>query len=169
MNVVAYMLGSAVSLVGSYALRDVFHLALTKNAAFEKARELSNGKGIINIGAVPHRTYQAQIIAESPEVLANIDIAPNGMPHFIKLDIETDPLPFPDKQFGVAFLSHILEHLDNWSFALEEACRVADYAIVVLPHPAYFSGWIWPGHRQHFSRDDIQKIVELYSNVEIYY
>lgn len=169
MNVVATMLGSAVSLVGTYALCDFLHLTMVKKAAFEKARELSNGKGIINLGAGPHRTYQAQIIAESPSVMANIDIALNGMPRFIQLDIEDEHLPFSDKQFGAAFLSHVLEHLDNWQFALNEASRVADYAVVVLPHPAYFSGWLAPGHRQHFSRDEIDAIVQFYPNVEIYY
>jgi len=163
------LLGGVVTAVGSYALRDFLHVAVTKQAAFGKARELSNGKGIINIGAGPHRTFQAQVIAESPEVLANIDITPNGMPQFLQLDIETAPLPFSDKQFGAAFLSHVLEHLDNCQFALAEACRVADYVVVVLPHPAYFSGWLSPEHRQHFSRDDIEALVQLYPNVEVYY
>lgn len=163
------ILGSVISLIGTYALRDFLHVAVTKDAAFQEARRLSNGKGIINIGCGPHRTYQAQVIADQPEVLANLDIAPNGMPHFIQIDLERSPLPFADKQFGCAFASHVLEHLDNWSFALEEACRVADYAVVVLPHPAYFSGWLWPGHRQHFSREDMHEIVQLYPNVEVYF
>lgn len=169
MNVAAAIFGSAVSLIGGYALRDFLHQTITRKAAFEHARELSNGKGIVNIGAGPHRTYQAQIIAEAPETMANIDIAPNGMPHFIQLDIETDRLPFADKQFGCAFLSHILEHLDNWQLALDEASRVADYAVVVLPHPAYFSGWLIPAHRQHFSVDDINEMAGLYPNVVVYY
>ena len=163
------ILGTAVGLIATYALRDFLHMAVTKQAAFEEARELSNGKGIINLGAGPHRTYQAQIIAESPEILTNIDIAPNGIPHFMQLDIETERLPFADKRFGCAFASHILEHLDNWQFALEEMVRVADYVVVVLPDPVYFSGWVAPSHRQHFSRDDVEKIVEFYPNVEVYY
>ena len=169
MNALTTMVVGSLSLVGGLTLRDLLHLTIAKTAAFEKARELSNGKGIVNIGAGPHRTYQAQIIAESSGVMANIDIAPNGMPHFIQLDIEVERLPFSDKHFGVAFLSHILEHLDNWQYALEEAIRVADYAVVVLPHPAYFSGWLDPQHKQHFTRDEIDEIVQFYANVEIYY
>lgn len=142
---------------------------MTKATAFDHARQLDNGKGIINLGAGPHRTCQAQIIAWQPEVLANIDIAHDGMPHFIQLDIEREVLPFADKQFGCAFVSHVLEHLDNWQFAVEEASRVADYVVIVLPHPAYLSGQFWPGHKQHFSRDDIQRMVDLYPNVEVYY
>lgn len=164
-----------LSLVGTYTLRDLFHHAVTRNAAFEEARRLSNGKGIINIGCGPHEcicpasVYQAQVIAEQPEVLANLDIAPDGVPHFIQLDLERSPLPFADKQFGSAFASHVLEHLDNWSFALEEACRVADYVVVVLPDPIYFSGWLVPQHKQHFSRDDIREMAQLYPNVVVYY
>ena len=162
-------LGGLVSALGACAFFDFFHMTVTKDVAFKEAKRLSNGKGIINLGAGPHRTCQAQIIAESPEVLANIDIAPDGIPHFLQLDIETDSLPFSDKQFGVAFLSHVLEHLGNWRFALNEARRVSDYVVVVLPHPAYFSGWLAPEHRQHFSVDDINAIAQLYPNVLIYY
>ena len=168
-NVGLIILGSALGLVSSYALRDFFHVAVARGAAFEEAKKLSNGKGIINIGCGPGRTYQAQAIADQPEVLANLDIAPNGMPHFIQIDLERSPLPFADKQFGVAFASHVLEHLDNWRFALEEACRVADYVIVVLPDPVYFSGWIWPSHRQHFSRVDMYEMAQLYPNVTVYF
>lgn len=160
---------SAVSMIGQCAVRDILHMTATKNAAFREAKALSNGRGIINLGAGPHRTFGAQIIAEQPEVLANVDVALDGLPHFLQLDIETEPLPFGDKQFGVAFLSHVLEHLDNWQFALAEASRVADYVVVVLPHPAHFSGWLAPEHRQHFSTDDIHQLAELYPNVEVYY
>ena len=158
-----------LAVTGTCAACDFLHLTATKFAAFEEARSLAGSRGIINLGAGPHRTYQAQIIAESPEVLANLDITPNGMPHFIQLDIEREVLPFSDKQFGACFLSHVLEHLDNWQFALDEACRVADYVVVVLPHPAYFSGWLAPAHKQHFSVDDINEMAGLYPNVEVYY
>lgn len=151
-----------------YVACELIHVTVTRGAAFEEAKRLARGRGIINLGAGPHRTYQAQIIAEAPEILSNIHIAPDGMPHFLQFDIERE-LPFGDKQFGCAFLSHILEHLDNWQFALAEASRVADYVVVVLPHPAYFSGWLAPGHKQHFSRDDIDEMAGLYPNVEVYY
>ena len=163
------LLGGLTAALGACAACDLLHLTTTKAAAFEHARQLSNGKGIINIGAGPHRTYQAQVIAEQPEILANIDVTPNGMPRFMQLDIEQETLPFTDKQFGCVFASHVLEHLDNWQFALAEMVRVANNVVIVLPHPAYFSGWLCPGHRQHFLRDDIEVIAQLYPNVVIYY
>ncbi|MBA7691662.1 hypothetical protein ES703_100213 [subsurface metagenome] len=163
------LLGGIAAAAGACVSCELLHITTTKATAFDHARQLDSGKGIINLGAGPHRTFGAQIIAEAPEVLANIDVALNGMPHFLQLDIETDPLPFSDKQFGVAFLSHVLEHLDNWQFALDEALRVADYVVVVLPHPAYFSGWLSPEHKQHFSVDDINEIAGIYPNVVVYY
>ena len=165
----AMILGGVAAAVGACAACDLLHFTTTKAAAFEHARLFSNGKGVINIGAGPHRTYQAQVIAESPEVLMNIDIALDGMPHLMQLDIEQETLPFTDKQFGCAFASHVLEHLDNWQFALAEMVRVADYVVVVLPQPLYFSGWLAPGHRQHFSIDEINGIAQLYPNVVVYY
>ncbi|MBA7465027.1 hypothetical protein ES707_00188 [subsurface metagenome] len=169
MNSLALILGGAVGLPVACAAIDLLHMTATKDEALEEAKRLSNGKGIINLGAGPHRTYQAQVIAETPEVLANIDIALDGMPRFLQLDIETAPLPFGDKQFGCALLSHVLEHLDNWQFALAEASRVADNVVVVLPDPLYFSGWLAPSHEQHFFVEEINDMVELYPEVTVYY
>ena len=169
MGVKGFLFGALVCATGNYVLRDLGHQTIARFSAFNRAKELEGGKGIINIGAGPHRTYQAQLIAEDPGVLSNIDIALDGMPHFMRLDVERNPLPFADKQFGVSFASHVLEHLDNWQFTLREMVRVADYVVIVLPHPIYFSGWLIPAHRQHFSIDDIDGICELYPNVEIYY
>jgi len=122
MNRLTAVLGSVVVLAGTYIVRDFLHLMATKEAAFEKAREISNGKGIINLGCGPHRTFMSQVIAESPEVLANIDVAMDGMPRFLQLDMEREPLPFGDKQFGYAFASHVLEHLSKCKSATEY-CR----------------------------------------------
>lgn len=148
---------------------DYFHMGLTKNVAFAEAMRLSDGRGIINIGSGTHRTQWAHDIAENPEVLVNIDVVPNGAPNFLQLDVEAESLPFRNKQFGCAFASHVLEHLDGWNFALNEMVRVADSVVIVLPHPVYFSGWISPEHRQHFSEADIGGIAESYPDVEIFY
>ena len=165
----ALVLAGAIGTVGACAAIDILHLAAAKDEAFERAKRLSNGKGIINLGAGPHRTYQGQIIAESPEIFSNIDIVPNGVPHFLQLDLEKSTLPFAGKQFGCAFASHVLEHLANWKFALGEMVRVAENVVIVLPGPLYFSGWLCPTHEQHFSVEEINEMVELYPNVEVYY
>jgi len=167
-NIVSVLLGGAAGLAGAYALSDYLNVGATKDLAFERAVELSNGRGIINLGAGPHRFNQSHVIAEAPEVLANVDAVLDGLPHFVHLDIEREPLPFADKSFGCAFASHVLEHLDNWQFALAEASRVADHVVVVLPHPDSLSGLLSPEHKQHFSVDDIMRMSEIYP-VEVYY
>ena len=169
MNSLALVLGSAIGVAGACAALESLHVTATKAKAFEEAKRLSNGKGIINLGAGPHRTYQGKVIADAPQVLSNIDLVPNGVPHYLQLDLEASTLPFVNKQFGCAFVSHVLEHLDNWQFALAEMRRVADHVVVVLPDPLYFYTWLSPEHRQYFSREEINEMVELYPNVEVYY
>lgn len=114
------IVGGAIGFAAACATWDILHVVTTKEAAFEEAKRLSGGKGIINIGAGPNRTFGAQVVARDPEVVVNIDIEPDGLPNFIQLDVEMEPLPFADKQFGVAYCSHVLEHLDNWEFALND-------------------------------------------------
>ena len=155
------VLTGVISGVTSAIAIDLIRQDWLKKQAFDYAKRLSNGKGIINLGAGPHRALLAQEISQSPAVAANIDIVANGMPHFMQLDIEKERLPFSDKQFGCSFMSHVLEHFDNWDFALSEAMRVADKVVVVLPHPLSLTGWLAPGHKQHFSFNDIREIEEL--------
>jgi len=146
----------------------VNHHIETKQQAFDYAKSLVGDKGIINLGAGPHRTLLADVIAKSPEVRANLDIVPDGLPNFIQWDIE-NPLPFGDKTFDVTFASHVLEHLDNWQFTLNEATRVADYAVIVLPHPLSPGGWLNPYHKQHFSKGDIAKMENTSSNTTVWF
>lgn len=97
------VLTGVISGVTSALAIDLIQQYWTKKEAFVYAQKLANSKGIINLGAGPHRTLLAQEISLSTAVGANIDIAPDGMPHFIQLDIETERLPFDDRQFGCAF------------------------------------------------------------------
>jgi SAM-dependent methyltransferase len=159
-------IGVAVAVIAT-AIIDEVQTAGTKERAFDYAKSLAGKKGIINLGAGPHRTFQSHMIAASPEVVANLDIVPcDGMPNFIQWDIE-EGLPFRDKTFDVAFASHVLEHLDDWEFALGEAARVADHVVVVLPHPLSPGGWLVPAHKQHFSREDMAEIETAFPNVKI--
>jgi len=82
-------LGVLFGFVATCATWDILHVVTTKEVAFEEAKRLSNGKGIINIGAGPNRTFGAQVVARDPEVLSNIDIDPDGLPNFIQLEGDT--------------------------------------------------------------------------------
>ena len=157
-------------IVGSWCgLYEVSRLEQGKWEGFNLARDLSGNKGIINLGCGPGRTVDAYVIAIDPQVLVNVDINPDGMPNFLQLDLEREHLPFSDKQFGCAFGSHVLEHLQDWEFALGEMARVADNVVLVLPYPASISAFIHPGHWQHFSAEDMRDIEQRYPTVTILY
>jgi SAM-dependent methyltransferase len=44
-----------------------------------------------------------------------------------------DTLPFPEKSFSVAILSHVIEHLENPASAVRAAARVAQYVVIEVP------------------------------------
>jgi len=60
---------------------------------------------------------------------------------------------FRDKEFSVALLSHVLEHLNNPDRALAEAERVADNVIVVTPSPIFPQTWLNPDHKWVYFND----------------
>ena len=163
---VAIGLGSTVG--GAFGV-DALHTVHIKRQAWNFARGLAGERGIINLGAGPHRaTIESKMIAWSPEVALNADIVVDGLPRFRQVDMECT-LPFTDNQFACAFASHVLEHLDNWGGALEEMARVADRVVVVLPHPLSPSGWLSPSHKQHFSVDDIDDMRRICASVVVFY
>jgi ubiquinone/menaquinone biosynthesis C-methylase UbiE len=154
--------------------------AITENGkaeSWDKAKSICGPKGIINVGcgagALSLRLgYRGGINrASDPEVKANIDKDPNnnGFPNFYQIDVNSQPLPFGNKEFGLAYCSHVLEHLSNWQFTMNEMQRVADFTILVLPSPLSPSGWLSQAHEQHFSVKDMEKIVKHYPNTIIYY
>lgn len=148
-------------------LPTLIHQEKQRNRAFERAKELSNNKGIVNLGAGIHRNLFAYSVAHSPEVTLNTDLKPDGVTNFITLNLEETPYPFGDKEFDVAFASHIIEHLNNWKGALEEMERIADWVVIALPHPSDLFAALNPAHKQHFTVKDIEALQK--DNVLIYY
>jgi len=167
-------LQKAVAVVTSLGLGQavfaIHHIGV-KRKAFDLARDLVTYKGIINLGCGPRSIFTplAREIAESPEVVVNVDIVPDtDLTNLTLLDIETDHLPWFDKTFDCAFMSHILEHLDDWEYALNEAIRVADHVVVVLPYPLSPAGLFHPDHKQHFTLGDMKNIEETYPSVTVF-
>ena len=151
-----------------YFLWDRVNYLAKKQEAFALAKSLTANKGILNAGAGPHKAFFAQTIARSPEIALNIDLVPDGMPRFIQLDLEKTPYyQFQTKQFDVVFASHMLEHLENWQQCLNELLRIADWVILVLPHP-FSLGQLSPAHKQHFGFKDIERLRKI-PNVLLYY
>lgn len=81
----------------------------------------------------------------------NIDIRAGaiiGHPNGVVADVVH--LPFPDKTFGAAFASHLLEHLPDAAqahAALAELERVADIVYISYPSRQSIVAWIIPDHR----------------------
>lgn len=57
---------------------------------------------------------------------------------------------YADKQFSVAYLSHVIEHLDDPDKAMREAQRVADNVIALTPPPYSLLAWTCPDHKWIF-------------------
>ena len=138
-----------------------------KGVALDRALELVGDRGIINIGSGCSRSALAGYICNLESVRVNVDIS-NGSAKMLCVDLELGSLPFEDKEFDVAYASHVLEHLKNWQGALDEWCRIADYVIVVLPHPLSIGGRLNPDHWQHFSFRDMDYIRLHWPTVELF-
>lgn len=80
-----------------------------------------------------------------------IDISPmavEGHPKGVVANVTN--LPFPDKTFGAALASHLLEHLydvNEAKLALSELNRVADRVFIAYPSRQSLAAWIIPDHR----------------------
>lgn len=83
------------------------------------------------------------------------------------LDIETNPLPFPDDSVDHVYCSHAFEHLEHPSsplHPLREICRVArDNALVEIwtPHGGSDDGLLL-GHRNFYTETVRQHVCHLY-------
>ena len=63
----------------------------------------------------------------------------------VRASVESLPM-FRDKQFGAAFCSHVLEHVNQPQRALAELRRVADHVWISYPRPWRIATYLIPGH-----------------------
>lgn len=135
--------------------------------AFELALSEAGDKGIINIGSGCARTPWGRRVCQHPQVQVNVDLEDGG-PGFYMINLELATLPFRDKEFGCAYASHVLEHLENWEAALNEWARVAEHVVIVVPHPLALTGWLAREHRQHFNFTDKAYMETRWPNVRVF-
>ena len=76
----------------------------------------------------------------------NLDIVPRKAPRFVLGDVQNLSM-FHDKQFGAAYASHVLEHVEDPDAALSELRRVADRVFVITPLPLLPWAWFHPDHK----------------------
>ena len=88
------------------------------------------------------------------------------MPNFVKASV--DNIPFPDKHFGAAFCSHVLEHVPDWKAAARELDRVADKVFIIVPKPIWMQTWLHPKHKRLFFTDHVLEWAEGRPHIEVY-
>lgn len=87
-----------------------------------------------------------------------------------------------DGEFDLVLLLEVLEHLDDFETALAEIFRVAKHSVVVsVPNEPlwrtlnFMRGKYWsnlgntPGHINHWSRNELIKLVSQYGNIQAVY
>jgi len=65
------------------------------------------------------------------------DLNPSKIPNFVKADVRY--LPFKSGAFQIVYCSHVLEHLMDYSSALNELLRVSSFKVIVILPFALFS------------------------------
>lgn len=76
-------------------------------------------------------------------------------------------MPFGDKEFGIAFNEHTLEHLsspEDVQLAVNECVRVADKAIFLAPSPYSLMGIFHPTHHLRLWFDTVNSQIRVVGN-----
>ena len=74
-------------------------------------------------------------LVHQPFRYVGVDIRPGSD---VVLDLDKDPLPFPDRHFDTVLCTDVLEHLERCHAVYDELCRVAKNRVVVsLPNPLW--------------------------------
>lgn len=100
------------------------------------------GKPLLRIGI--RRSF---LEPPNGDITLDIDPAVLSIPGGLQGD-ERD-MPFGDREFGVCFNEHTLEHLhypEDVALAVRECCRVADHAVLLAPSPHSIIGFLHPDH-----------------------
>jgi len=136
-----------------------------RRAAFEQAREYADAVG------------KPLLVAGAPKFQFNhpcgdvtLDISPE-MAAFCDGEVaDIRAIPYPNRYFGAAYVSHVLEHLpslDDAITALQELHRVADRVFIVSPHKSSLLAWLNPNHHLWISTDGGSLIVEQQNEIAL--
>lgn len=75
--------------------------------------------------------------------ITSVDIDDYDLPNFVRADA-TKPLPFADKEFDVAVLGEIVEHMDDPVSAIREAMRICKKLIITIPWESRWTSELLP-------------------------
>jgi len=139
----AWIKGALAFTAGAY----IYDVVLRPGFMAQRAREAANrlGKPVINIGAgTPSSSLRTWLFGPTTWGDVNVDVAgPAGVVGYGDIM----HLPYPDKTFGAAFVSHVLEHVEDPVGAVLEMARVADTVWAVTPRWWAPHTWLYTDHR----------------------
>lgn len=153
-------LGALLLAVGAWEGAISVHEWSERHDNYKLAREYCDrvNKPLLRVGM--RRSF-----LEPPSGDVTIDIDPAILQVEGGMQIDERQMPFDDKQFGVCFNEHTLEHLERPEdviHAVKECVRVADYAIFLCPSPySLYSNLLNPTHylRLWFDNERQQIVV----------
>ncbi|MCC7387136.1 MAG: class I SAM-dependent methyltransferase [Phycisphaerales bacterium] len=115
----------------------LYHTPLDYHDAATKALYLADKYRPILTGSVLDVGCGKRLVGDAvprPDLYTGVDINP---PCDVVVNLERDPLPFPDASFDVVTCCDVLEHLEAAHRVFDECCRVArSRVIIALPNPA---------------------------------
>ena len=132
------MIGTIIKLAVLYELGLTVRGTIERHNYYNEARYYCDqvGKPLLRIG-------MRRLPWEPPNGDVTIDIDPEVLNLEGGVLGDERQMPFVDKQFGVAFNEHTLEHLyspEDVEQAVNECVRVADKAVFLVPSPYSIAG-----------------------------
>jgi SAM-dependent methyltransferase len=121
-----------------------------------RAAAAASRKPMLNIGAGTPNSSLAAWLGGAPLVGdVNMDLSAPAqvcLPDNVCAG-DVHSIPFPDKHFGSALASHVVEHVDDPAQAMRELHRVADEVFIIVPVWWAPHTWLHPGHQWRISQD----------------
>ncbi len=123
----------AAGLIGMYEVGVQLPEYMDRHDGFTAARAYcrSVGKPLLRIGV-----HRSPLEPPNGDVTLDLDPSVTDIARGVILGDERNMAMFTDRQFGVAFNEHTLEHLitaEDVAESVRECLRVADYAIFLFP------------------------------------
>ena len=143
-------------IVGGWVAVEVATHKLQTHMVAKQAREVADrlGKPMLNYGC--GATSYGDV---------NADVEPREVRNFMLINPIPDSLPFPNGFFGSVICSHVLEHVPDPDFLIQELSRVADEVFIITPQPMFLGTWLAPGHRWVFYPDGRRIKIKDYEGV----
>lgn len=96
--------------------------------------------------------------------------------HYTRLDLDTEPLPYPDNYFDVIVMTHVIEHLCHPTFMAGEIGRVLapggwfyveapNWVATVIPGATF---WDNPTHVRPWSPNGFNSLLKDYAGLRVH-